>query len=423
MANIDQGSQQSELPDGTTMIDADAHFTEPPDLWSSRAPASLKDRVPAQKTVDGLTAWYIDGQPWASIGGNTIREGHQKVLGYETVQPFEAVDRAAWSVPERLELLDAMGVEAQVVYPNGVGFSSNHLFAIEDLDLRTAVLRMYNDFYVDIQEESGGRLLPQALLPYWDMDLTVQEMTRLLDQGIRGFTLSDKPELLGLPELPEPFFDPMWDLFNESGAVANFHIGSGARREDVESIRSTSRQAVNTGGTAPKQSQGSFWNHLGRQRRVVVHASLMFMSNCRIVANLLMSDLFDRYTKLKIVSAESGIGWVPFILESLEFLLDEMVTDTEERAKQRRRPTDYFREHIYVMFWFEDVAPVKLIPEIGIKNVMVETDIPHSTSLYPGAMKHFAKVLEDVDEPTRRRVLRDNAAELYEIDARGPAAN
>jgi len=43
--------------------------------------------------------------------------------------------------------------------------------------------------------------------------------------------------MIGLPELPEPYFAPMWDLFNESGAVANFHIGSGARREEMEAIR------------------------------------------------------------------------------------------------------------------------------------------------------------------------------------------
>ena len=138
---------------------------------------------------------------------------------------------------ERLALMDDMGVSPQVVYPNGIGFASNHIFAIEDEAQRTAVLQIYNDFYVDIQDESGGRLVPQAMLPIWDMDLTVAEMTRLLDKGIRGFTLSDKPELLGLPELPEPYFEPMWDLFNESGAVVNFHIGAGQRKEEMEAIR------------------------------------------------------------------------------------------------------------------------------------------------------------------------------------------
>jgi len=260
---------QTDPLNGISIIDCDAHFTEPADLWTSRAPASLKDRVPVQKTVDGRTSWYLDDELWASIGGNTIRTGREKVLGSHVVQPFDQVDHAAWDVTERLALLDHMGISSQIVYPNGIGFASNHVFAIEDPELRAAVLRMYNDFYVDIQEESGGRLVPQAILPTWDMELTIAEMERLLDRGMRGFTLSDKPELLGLPELPEPYFEPMWDLFNESGAVVNFHIGAGQRKEEMEKIRSARYTAIDQANfvNEPKASADPYWRAFGHQRK------------------------------------------------------------------------------------------------------------------------------------------------------------
>jgi len=219
------------------IVDCDSHFTEPPDLWSSRAPASRAGRMPVQQTVDGRTGWYIDGELWASIGGNTLRSGWEKVLGEHIIQPFEAVDSSAWNIPERLSHTDDAGLAAQIIYPNGIGFASNHIFAIENAQRRLDVLRILNDFYADMQAESQERLVPQALLPIWDMPLTAEEMTRLLDKGIKGFTLSDKPELIGLPELPEPYFEPMWDLFNESGTVVNFHIGAGSRREETEAIR------------------------------------------------------------------------------------------------------------------------------------------------------------------------------------------
>jgi uncharacterized protein len=404
---------------GVRIVDCDSHLTEPADLWSSRAPRGFADRMPVQRTVDGITSWYIDGEPWASTGGNTITTGLKKNLGTHVIQPFELLDRAAWSVKERLELCDLMGVWAQVLYPNGVGFSSNHIFAIADVGLRTAVLQTYNDFYVDVQAESGGRLLPQALLPVWDMDLCVREMSRLVEKGITGFTLSDKPELIGLPELREPYFDPMWDLFNESGAVASFHIGSGARREDMEAIRgmvNVKRKDGEGGAVAAPPSQLALsWSSFGPQRQKAVMSAQMIMSNVRILANLCMSDLFDRYPKLKVVSAESGIGWVPYMLEALEYQLDEMITNDDEVSFQKRRPTDYFRDHMYVMFWFEQSAPEKLIDTIGVNNVLVETDVPHPTCLYPGTREHFAKVLANVDDDVRRRVLQDNAAELYGV--------
>jgi predicted TIM-barrel fold metal-dependent hydrolase len=397
------------------IIDCDAHFTEPPDLWLSRTPKSMHDRVPVQRTVDGRTAWYLDGEVWASVGGNTIGVGRKKVLGTHVLDPFEAIDPVAWSVPDRVALLDELGIRAQVVYPNGVGFASNHIFAIEDTDQRRNILSTYNDFLADVQEESNGRLFPQAMLPIWDMDFTVTEMTRLLDRGIRGFTLSDKPELIGLPELWEDYYAPMWDIFNESGVVANFHIGSGARKEELEAQRASRLQkTVDAPSSAPTVASPT-WREFGPQRRLAVYGAQIYMSNVRIICNLLVSNLFDRYPNIKIVSAESGIGWVPFVLEALEYQLDESVTNEDEVTYAKRRPREYFKDHIYVMFWFENSGPLKLIDDIGAENVLVETDVPHPTCLYPAPMDHFKKVMSDLDPYVIRRVLHDNGAALYGI--------
>ena len=410
--------------DGLKLIDCDAHFTEPPELWTSRAPASMIDRVPVQKTVDGRTAWFLDGEIWASTGGNTIQTGHQKVLGSHVVQPFDAIDTSAWAVKERLELCDEMGIHGQILYPNGVGFASNHIFAIEDLDQRRAILEMYNDFFVDVQDEGNGRLFPQAMLPIWDMEFTVAEMKRLLDKGMTGFTLSDKPEMVGLPELWEPYYEPMWDTFNESGAVANFHIGSGMSRAEMEKIRGARFVPGKVGGEPGSEvfprpipaAASTWWGEFGHQRRLAIHATQMYMSNVRIIANLCLSNMFDRYPNLKIVSAESGIGWIPFILEALDYQFDEMITEADELAHTERRPSEYFRDHISVMFWFEKSGPAKLIEDIGINNVLIETDVPHPTCLFPSTREHFAAVLADVAPHVVQRVVQDNAAELYGIE-------
>ncbi|MEO8695952.1 MAG: amidohydrolase family protein [Acidimicrobiales bacterium] len=428
---MDSTSTTASAPhvlDDIQIIDCDAHFTEQPDLWSSRVAASMRGRVPEHRTVDGITSWYYKDELWASLGGNVIGTGREKFHGGTIFQPFERVDACAWSVAERLRLMDDMGIYAQVIYPNGVGFSSNHIFAIDDLADRTLILQTYNDFFVDIQVESKNRLFPQAILPIWDMELTLKEMTRLLDKGIRGFTLSDKPELLGLPELPESYFAPMWDLFNESGAVANFHIGSGRRKEEKEAVikdfvgagvpPEMSQEIVANPSTVPNFA----WRSFGTQRRMTIFMSSVQTSNMRIIANLCMSNLFDRYPKLQIVSAESGIGWVPFLLESLEYAFSDYVVDASELAQAQRRPTEYFRDHIYVMFWFENSGPQKLIEEIGVNNILVETDVPHPTCLFPNARDQFAKSLAGVSDHARRRILQDNGAELYSIPLSVPSA-
>ena len=48
------------------VVDADSHWSEPPDLFTSRAPAEFVDRVPRVAEVDGQQMWVFDGHPWAA---------------------------------------------------------------------------------------------------------------------------------------------------------------------------------------------------------------------------------------------------------------------------------------------------------------------------------------------------------------------
>jgi predicted TIM-barrel fold metal-dependent hydrolase len=256
------------------------------------------------------------------------------------------------------------------------------------------------------------------VLPIWDMDLTVKEMTRLAGEGIRGFTITDKPQVVGMPDLDAPYFAPMWSLANEQRSVVNFHIGSGGLRKLQDSdpaVQEARRQGSAVAGPNPDV----YWESFGPQRRLAVLATQFYMSNVRVIVNFCMSGMFDKYPDVKISSAESGIGWIPFILEAMEYQLDEMVTTAEEKAVQKRRPTEYFRDHFYVTFWFEKVGPLKTLEDIGIHNVFVETDIPHPTCIYPGAKQRIAEVMSHLDPYARRRVLQDNAVEAYHLTLPG----
>jgi predicted TIM-barrel fold metal-dependent hydrolase len=405
--------------EGLKLIDGDSHLNEPPDLWTARAPSSIRDRMPIQKTIDGMTSWFVGDELWATTGGNCIEVGGRKRRGHNAIHPFEMIDPAFRGTKERLAFLDAAGVWAQILYPNGIGFASNHIFAIEDETDRAAIIMIYNDYLVEVQDESSNRLFPQALLPIWDMDLTVSEISRLLDAGIKGFTLTDKPELLGLAELPDSYFDPMWDLCNESGAVVNFHVGAGFTKLQ----RNTMHRSVMEEASPMKVSDPIFgsslapaWKGLTKYRQVIAASAQMHMSNIRVLANLCVSDLFDRYPRLKIASVESGIGWVPFILELLEYQYDELIVDRPgELSFAKERPRHYFDEHIYLTFWFEQSAPRKLLDEIGVDKVLVETDLPHETCLYPNPRERLGAVLKDLDFEVRRRLIQDNAVDLYGI--------
>ena len=54
---------------------------------------------------------------------------------------------------------------------------------------------------VEIQEESNGRLLPMALMPWWDVEASIAEVQRTAADGLRGVNLCSDPQSRGAPEL------------------------------------------------------------------------------------------------------------------------------------------------------------------------------------------------------------------------------
>ena len=376
------------------VIDCDTHYTEPPDLWISRAPASMKDRMPHMKTINGQSLWFIEGnKPFGMVGTTVIDSGGNKQRGKLSIASFEEMDEAAYKVKPRLAVMDRMGVWAQIVYPNAGGFGATKFLSIDDKELQIACLKIYNDAVAEWQAESNGRLFPQAFLPFWDIKETLKEVVRIKeDLHLTGITMTDKPEVFGLPDYGQPVWEPLWELVNELRIPIDFHIGAGLKTFAIEDFS---------------------WGSFGPQRKLASIATLMYMSNAYMVNCFMLSGLFDKYPNLKLVSVESGCGWVPFVIEAAEYQWDEMAPD--EAKGLQKRPAQYFKDHIYATFWFEDFGVKHFIEMIGPDNLLFETDFPHPTCLYPESQEHLAKVLARLDPSVRSRVIQDNAAELYKI--------
>lgn len=383
-----------EVVGDARVIDCDTHYTEPPDLWTSRAPAAYKDKVPYMKTVDGQSLWFVEGdRPWGGVGTTVVDAGGQKVRGKLTLASFEEMDAAAHQVKPRLDVMDRMGVWAQIVYPNACGFGATKFLTISDKELQFECVRLYNDAIADWQHESGDRLFPQGLLPFWDMDATVKEAIRIREElHLTGVTLTDRPEVFDLPDYGQPYWEPFFELMNELELPIDFHIGSGMKTFVLDDWA---------------------WRSFGPQRKLASIATLMYMSNAYMINSFMLSGLFDRYRNLKLVSVESGCGWIPFIMEASEYQWDEMAPD--EIKELQRRPTEYFRDHIYATFWFEDLGVKHFIESIGPNNLLFETDFPHPTCLYPESQAHLAQVLQRLDPAVRRRVVQDNALDVYKL--------
>jgi predicted TIM-barrel fold metal-dependent hydrolase len=384
------------------IIDVDAHITEPPDLWTRRAPARLADRVPRVVEVDGVPNWSFDGVLLGRVNlSSVIRPTGQKTPGPAFFRfDRDQVHPASSDMRARVEVLDEQGIWAQVLYPNVAGFGAQGFAKVRDPELRRLCVTLYNDAMLEVQEESGGRLLPMALMPWWDVEASIEEVRRTAVNGLRGVNICSDPQLHGAPELWQRQWDPFWEACAEHRQSVNFHIGA-------------SESSMNWYGTSP-------WPGLDGERKLAIGSAMMYLSNARVIANLIFSGVLERFPAVKFVSVESGIGWIPFFLESLDYQMYE--SSPSVVAELSLLPSEYFKRQVYGCFWFEKRQVQEVIGALGPSQIMFETDYPHPTCLYPDPLASVARALEGLDDEVKRRVLQDNAAELYRVEL-PPAAS
>ena len=381
---------------GLSIIDVDSHISEPHDLWTSRAPASLKDRVPRVVRDGEKRAWVVDGNIQLSTASpsSVIRKDGAKSRGPEFFTwQIEDVHEASYDMKARVAMLDRLGLYAQILYPNVAGFGSQNFMKVEDGALRLACARIYNEAMAEIQAQCGGRIFPMALMPWWNIQQSVEEVARAKSLGMKGIVMCSDPDSIGLPDLGEDAWLPFWEACNDAEMPVNFHIGA-------------SETSFNMFGRAS-------WPSMGQRRRLALGSAALFIENSRVISNLLYSGLFERCKQLKIVSVESGIGWIPFVLESIDYEWRE--TGSQGERALSMAPSEYFKKHIYGCFWFEKTAPARLIDQVGEDNVLFETDFPHPTCLYPDVQKYIAEISAGWSAVRKRKILQDNAAALYKI--------
>src|SRR5690349_10937987 len=154
---------------GIKIVDCDTHITEAPDLFTSRAPAKYKDKVPYVKLdADGVERWYVGDRNFGSMGGNVIRKDKNKLLGRLAFPRLEQAHPGGHIIKDRIQAMDDMGIYAQIAFQNSGVTQAGSLMSLGDNDLAIEIVRIYNDASAEIQAESGQRIFNMAHLPFWD---------------------------------------------------------------------------------------------------------------------------------------------------------------------------------------------------------------------------------------------------------------
>ena len=122
--------------------------------------------------------------------------------------------------------------------------------------------------------------------------------------------------------------------------------------------------------------------------------------------------MLERYPGLRVVSAESGIGWVPYGKEMADH---HYSSGRLWESGMAEKPSDIFDRQCYISFWFE-VVGIQMREHYNLDHVMWESDCPHSTCTYPDSQDYIKRVTAGLTSEEKRKVLVANAAALYKLD-------
>jgi predicted TIM-barrel fold metal-dependent hydrolase len=383
-----------DLFDRHRVIDVDSHVSEPADLWTSRVPARLRDRVPRLRLEprSGKEIWWIGERPALPVGMTAI-------AGFDGTLPdcpdtMADIPPAAHDPRARLAHLDAQGIYAQVLYPNVGGFGSGAFLKLGDPEAMLACVRAYNDFIAEWADADPERLFPIMATPFWDVAAAVQEIERCAARGHRGVLFGSQPQDFGEPELVDPHWDPVWAAAQAAGLPISFHIGSGDEF-DLSGARS-----------------------IGRRAQFARMGARAFVENARCLADVIFGGICHRFPGLDFVSVESGAGWIPFALEAFDWQWANGGLH-KEHPEYDLTPSETFRRQIYACFWFEEQGLATALEHYP-DNLLYETDFPHPTSMSVGPQstavpprEYAARALAGISDQVAAKVLHDNAARLY----------
>jgi predicted TIM-barrel fold metal-dependent hydrolase len=211
--------------------------------------------------------------------------------------------------------------------------------------------------------------------------------------GLRGVNMNNHPQGHGLPDLGHRDWDRLWEVCSDLNLPINFHIGA-------------SDESTSWFTSIPWPSQTP-------DQKLALGSVMIFVNNAGVLSNLIFSGVLERFPRLKFASVESGVGWIPFLLEALDYQLEQEVPGASEILSMK--PSEYFRRQIYACFWFERKGLRPALDALGEDNVMFESDFPHPTCLYPEPVDYVAEALSGLNTEVRRKVMSANAANVYSL--------
>jgi predicted TIM-barrel fold metal-dependent hydrolase len=377
------------------LMDLDSHEMVPLKLWDSVFDGAGRVVEPIMGPDTAIRAFLdfpidVDDAP---IDQETI----WTVKGSEAPGSFD--------LHRRLLVMDAMGVERQLMYPNMGHLGSILATApIEDMvfllgtsfpasfDYRAAgreMVRLYNDWVIrSMKDIPEGRIRPLGVLLLDDLDDAFAEAGRILEWA-RGIVVPTTNPPGGVSPADRSL-DPLWRMLVEANAPITVHLGADwgfMRRTEWGRIPEFARSTDSPYASAEFPGPDPYWG------------ATMHLGNENWLTAMVLGGVFERHPDLRFGVIENGAIWLGPLAERLDTWAEQFAVTAARTMSMK--PSEYLARNVRVSPLYFERIDMYFERWPHLHDVYsFATDYPH-----PEGGKHTARRFEEMLTPLGDDVL------------------
>ncbi len=305
----------------------------------------------------------------------------------------------AWNGTIRNRVLDADGVAAEVLFPDGVTERNAPPFGADvslkpgatTPELQWAGARAHNRWLAEFCADDPYRRLGLAIVPaFFDHEETIREIHWAKKNNLKGVFFPSLTD--GYKMYNHKDYYPVWELLQEYRMPVHFHSGA-----------SPDYDITQPGWIGTYLCEYPFYM-------------------TRPLWSMIFGGVFEEFPGLKVMFTEAGGEfWFPWMIELMDIRASVKHTSGklgDHKSNLSMKPSEYFRRNIYVgCSSLPDEETTESYYKIGIDRVLWGTDYPHPEGTWPATLKKMQISLGGLPEDDIQKMLGTNAIEAYDVDA------
>jgi hypothetical protein len=362
--------------DDILIVDVDAHHYEHENL--NEFLDYMENDVLKQITMSGRTKGR---QPIIPSG-----VGYQDMGGRVTRYPMRSSEKTEAGTLRDVQLgqrwMDAMSVDYSCLFPTGMLNIGLH----PQKEMEHELCWAYNRWLTEkVMPAAGGRFYSMLCLPFSDPEQSLRHVETFGHRKhVGGFMVTTVRSNMAVNDNA---YMKVYRAIEERGLVLSFHSGPNWGEPIFKSCN----------------------------RFLTVHALGFTWYNVLHLTNWVINGMGERFPKLPVIWIESGLAWIPFVMQRLDH---EYMLRPSECPLLKKKPSDYMRDMYYSSQPME-IQDMQAM-ECTFRMMNAETQLLYSSD-YPHWDFDLPSTIYDLkflSEKAKHNILGGTAARLFKLPPR-----